>query len=109
VLKTGVKIVCGGEPSPVAEYTHLEIEHLVRAGMTEMEALIATTRTCADLCGVMDKLGTVDVGKVADLIVLSEDPLENISNIRELKLVLKGGTLVDTREPERLVDFWEFF
>jgi imidazolonepropionase-like amidohydrolase len=53
----------------------------------------------------MDKLRTVDVGKVADLIVLSEDPLENISNIRELKLVLKGGTLVDTREPERLVDF----
>ena len=108
-LKAGVKIVCGGEPSPVGEYTLLEIEHLVRAGMTEMEALIAATRTCADLCGVVERLGTVEVGKLADLIVLPEDPLEDISNIRDLKLVLKDGNLVDTKESEGLADFWELF
>ena len=108
-LKAGVKIVCGGEPSPVGEYTLLEIEHLVRAGMTEMEALIAATRTCADLCGVVDRLGTVEVGKLADLIVVSANPLEDISNIRKLKMVLKGGNLVETREPEGLADFWELF
>jgi imidazolonepropionase-like amidohydrolase len=108
-LKAGVKIVCGAEPSPVAEFTLLEIEHLVRAGMTEMEALIAATRTCADLCGVVDRLGTVEVGKLADLIVLSADPLENISNIRRLDLVLKGGKLVETREPEGLVDWFELY
>jgi imidazolonepropionase-like amidohydrolase len=108
-LKAGVKIACGGEPSPVGEYALLEIEHLVRAGMTEMEALIAATRNSADLCEVADRLGTVEVGKLADLIVVSASPLENISNIRKLKLVLRGGKLVEISEPEGLADFWELF
>jgi imidazolonepropionase-like amidohydrolase len=106
-LKAGVKIACGGDSNPIGEFTLLEIEHLVRAGMGEMEALIAATRTCADLCGVVDRLGTVEVGKMADLIALSGDPLENIFNIRRLKLVLKGGQLVNTEEPEGLIDLWE--
>ncbi|MEE8391982.1 MAG: amidohydrolase family protein [Anaerolineae bacterium] len=106
-LKAGVKIACGSDSSPVADFTLSEIEHLVRAGMTEMDALIAATRTSADLCGVADRLGTVEAGKLADLIVLSSDPLEDISNIRKLKMVLKGGQLVNTEEPEGLVDLWE--
>jgi imidazolonepropionase-like amidohydrolase len=106
-LKAGVKIACGGDSNPVGDFALLEIEHLVRAGMGEMEALIAATRTCAVLCGVVDQLGTVEAGKVADLIVLSGDPLESISNIRKLKLVLKGGHLVDTDELEGLTDLWE--
>jgi imidazolonepropionase-like amidohydrolase len=106
-LKAGVKIACGGDSNPVGEFALLEIEHLVRAGMTEMEALIAATRTCADLCGVVDRLGTVEVGKLADLIAVSANPMEDISNIRKLKLVLKGGKLVETKEPEGLADLWE--
>jgi imidazolonepropionase-like amidohydrolase len=74
-----------------------------------MEALIAATRTSADLCGVADQLGTIEVGKLADLIAVSANPLEDISNVRELKLVLKGGKLVDTKEPEGLADFWDLF
>jgi len=108
-LKAGVKIACGADSSPVADFTLSEIEHLVKAGMGEMEALIAATRTSADLCGVADRMGTVEVGKLADLIVVSANPLEDISNIRKLKLVLKGGKLVETREPEGLTDFWELF
>jgi len=54
-------------------------------------------------------LGTVEVGKLADLIVLAANPLEDISNIRKLKLVFKGGNLVDTSVPEGLGDFWELF
>jgi imidazolonepropionase-like amidohydrolase len=108
-LKAGVKIACGGDSSPVADFTLLEIEHLVKAGMTEMEALIAATRTSADLCGVVDRLGTVEVGKLADLIAVSGDPLEDISNIRRLKLVFKGGSLVDTSPQEGLADFRELF
>jgi imidazolonepropionase-like amidohydrolase len=77
--------------------------------MGEMEALIAATRTSADLCGVVDRLGTVELGKLADLIVVSANPLENISNIRKLKLVLKGGNLVETGEPEGLANYWELY
>ena len=108
-VKAGVKIACGADSSPIGEHTLVEIEQLVRAGMTEMEALMAATRTSADLCGVADQLGTVEVGKLADLIAVSADPLEDISNIRKLKLVLKEGMLVDTKEPEGLADFWELF
>jgi imidazolonepropionase-like amidohydrolase len=108
-LKAGVKIACGGDDSPIGQFTLWELEHLVWAGMTEMEALIAATRTSADLCKVADQLGTVEVGKLADLIAVSADPLENISNIRKLKLVLKGGKLVETREQEGLGDFWDVF
>ena len=108
-LKAGVKITCGSDSSPIGETTLLEIEHLVRAGMTEMEALIAATRTSADLCGVADRMGTVEVSKPADFIVVSANPLEDISNIRKLKLVLKGGKLVDIGPQEGLADFWELF
>jgi imidazolonepropionase-like amidohydrolase len=106
-LKAGVKIACGGDSNPAGEFALLEIEHLVRAGMGEMEALMAATRTCADLCGVVDQLGTVEVGKLADLIVLSGDPLESISNIRKLRLVLKGGQWVNIQQQEGLTGLWE--
>jgi len=108
-LKAGVKIACGSDSDPVAETTLIEIEHMVKAGMTEMEALIAATRTSADLCGMRDKLGTIEVGKLADLIVVSADPLEDISNLRKLKLVLRDGKLVDTSPQEGLADYWELF
>jgi len=106
-LKAGVKIACGADNCPIGPYSVLEIEHLVRAGMTEMEALIAATRTGADVCGVVDQLGTVEVAKLADLIVLSANPLDNICNVRELKYVFKDGKMVETREPEGLASFWD--
>jgi imidazolonepropionase-like amidohydrolase len=104
-LKAGLKIACGADWSPIKEFTLREIEHLVKAGMTEMEALIAATRTSADLCAVADQLGTVEVGKLADLIALAGDPLEDISNVRKLKLVLKGGKLADISPQEGPADF----
>ena len=108
-LKAGVKICCGGDSNPSGEFALMEIEHLARAGMGEMGALIAATRNCADLCEVADRLGTVEVGKLADLIVLSTNPLEDISNVRKLELVFKDGSLVDTSVPEGSGDFWELF
>jgi imidazolonepropionase-like amidohydrolase len=108
-VKAGVKICPGGDSSPIGEIGLLEIDQMVAAGMTEMEALIAATRTSADLCGVLDRLGTVEEGKLADLIVLSANPLENINNIRKLKLVLKGGNLVDTSPQEGLGDWWHLY
>ena len=90
-LKAGVKIACGSDSA--GELSLRAVEHLAKAGMGEMGALIAATRTSAELCEVGDELGTVEVGKLADLIVLSANPLEDISNIRKLKLVFKGGKL----------------
>jgi len=90
----GVKIVCGADVSPIGEFTLLEVEHLVRAGLTEMEALLAATRTSAELCGVSDTLGTLEVGKHADLIVLDANPCEDIRALWSQQLVMKDGNVV---------------
>lgn len=92
----GVKIVCGADVSPIGEFTLLEVEHLVRAGLTEMEALLAATRTSAELCGVPDTLGTIEVGKRADLIVLNANPWEDIRAIWSQQLVMKDGDVASS-------------
>jgi imidazolonepropionase-like amidohydrolase len=108
-LEAGVKIACGADSSPVGEHTLVEVEQLAKAGMTPMQALMAATRISAELCDAGDQVGTVEPGKLADLIVLSANPLEDISNIRALEMVIKDGDLVDTELPEGMEDFWTLF
>jgi imidazolonepropionase-like amidohydrolase len=108
-VKAGVKICAGSDSIPVGEIGLLEIEQLVSSGMTEMQALIAATRNCADLCGVLDRLGTVEVGKLADLIVVSDSPLDHISNLRKLEMVFKDGKPVNLKKDEGQTSFWELY
>ena len=56
-----------------------------------MEALVAATRIGAKAIGVEDKLGTVEAGKWADLLILNADPLKDIRNIREIDLIIRDG------------------
>lgn len=93
-LRAGVKIVNGADLNPIAETAIPEIEWVVKAGLSPARALIASTRTPAEMCGVADKLGTVEVGKLADLIAVPQNPLDNISALRQVKLVLKEGEVV---------------
>jgi imidazolonepropionase-like amidohydrolase len=99
-LKAGVKIVNGADLNPIAETAIPEIEWVVKAGMSPGQALVASTRNPAEMCGVLDQLGTVEVGKLADLIVLAENPLEHISALRQVKLVLKEGEVVVNQSVE---------
>jgi len=73
---------------------HREMELLVRAGLTPREALRAATRNAAVLIGV-DSLGLLAPGKVADLLVLSKDPLADIRNTRAITAVMARGYLLD--------------
>jgi imidazolonepropionase-like amidohydrolase len=74
---------------------HRELELLVEAGLTSREALRAATRNGAVLLGV-DSLGLLAPGKVADLIVLTKDPLADIRNTRSIEAVMSRGRLLDT-------------
>lgn len=73
---------------------HREMELLVRAGLTPREAIRAATRNAAVLIGV-DSLGLLAPGKVADLVVLSRDPLADIRNTRAVAAVMSRGYLLD--------------
>ena len=70
-------------------------EGLVELGMTPMEAIVAITRNGAIACKMLDELGTLDVGKYADIVILDANPLEDISNIRAIHAVIRNGTVVD--------------
>ena len=108
-LRAGVKIACGADSSPIDENTRVEIEQLVACGMTPMQALVAATRTSAELCQADHDVGTVEVGKIADLVVLDADPLADIRNVRRVRHVIKRGRMVVTETPEGQRDFWELF
>ena len=99
-LKAGVKMALGSDIRPLKDAALLELGLWVRDGATPWQALLAATRDGAAICGVGDELGTIEVGKLADLIVVDGNPLEDIDNVRRLLLVLKEGVVVsDKRDP----------
>ena len=65
------------------------------AGATPMDILIAATRNGAEAYGLGDDLGTIEVGKLADLLVISEDPMTDIGNLRHIEMVIKEGQIID--------------
>jgi imidazolonepropionase-like amidohydrolase len=96
-LKAGVKMALGSDIRPLKEAALLELGLWVRDGATPWQALVAATRNGAAICGVGHELGTIEVGKLADLIVVGGNPLEDIQNVRKLKLVLKEGMVVSDK------------
>jgi imidazolonepropionase-like amidohydrolase len=95
----GARIVVGGHTGvPFAgrgEAPWREIELLVDAGLTPMQAIQAATANGAAFLGRARDLGTIEAGKLADLVVIRGDPLARISNIRAVERVLAGGAWVD--------------
>ena len=95
-LDAGVKVVAGTDaggwrhPANAGELRCMVEE----AGMSPMQALVAATSTAADCLGQADDLGTVGKGKLADLVVVDGDPLEDVTRLLDkerIKLVMKGG------------------
>jgi imidazolonepropionase-like amidohydrolase len=73
----------------------LELEALVRvAGFTPAQALQAATVTNAEALGWLDRIGSIDKGKYADLVAVSGDPMSDITEIRRMKFVMKGGKVI---------------
>lgn len=100
-LKAGVKMALGSDIRPLKDAALLELGLWVRDGATPWQALVAATRNGAAVCGVGNELGTIEVGKLADLIVVGGNPLEDIQNVRQLKLVLKEGVVVSDKRERR--------
>ncbi len=77
---------------------HWELEHFVQAGLTPLEVLRIATQEGAAAVGADDDLGTLEVGKLADIVLLDADPLEDIKNTQTIWRVLKGGWVFDPEE-----------
>ncbi len=73
----------------------LAIEGLVELGMTPMEAIVAGTKNGAIAAGMEDEIGTIETGKIADLVLLDANPLRDISNIEKINAVIARGELID--------------
>lgn len=83
---------------------HDELAELVKAGLTPAEALRAATSAPAKFLGLADELGTVEADRLADLVLLEGNPLEDIENVRKIRAVVFRGELLDRDELDGMLD-----
>ena len=88
---------------------HEELTMLVQAGLTPMQALQAATRNPAEFLGKQDEQGTVEAGKVADLVLLDANPLDDIRNTQAIRAVILRGKLLDRARLDEMLAAVEKF
>ncbi|HEV8365765.1 MAG TPA: amidohydrolase family protein [Gemmatimonadaceae bacterium] len=103
--RAGVHIMPGTDAplrnSPPGFGLHQELAYFIQGGLTPFEALRAATLEPARFFGMLDSLGTVETGRLADLVLLDANPLEDITNARRTSAVLANGRLFDVRRDAR--------
>ena len=104
-LAAGVKIAAGTDAGGHGHPNNaIEIACLVRAGMTPLQALRAATGWAAECIGREKDLGTIEKGKLADIIVVAGDPLADVTVLQkpeQIALVIKDGTIAAARSTDR--------
>jgi len=105
-LKAGVKIAAGSDMwmrypgKKRGEATTVMFEAMVDAGLPQVETIRAATINAAELLGWQDRAGSVEAGKFADLIAVVGDPLKDITELKRVRFVMKGGEVVKNELPK---------
>ncbi len=99
-VRAGGKVMTGDDTSFVGWGTpgigiHHEMELLVESGLTPMQAIQAATRNSAEGYRVLNRVGTIEAGKLADLVIVNADPLQDIRNTQKIQWVIKDGKVLD--------------
>ena len=90
--KAGVKIAFGTDAGVFAHGKNAkEFEYMTEAGMPAMKAIQSATASAAQLLGVLNEVGTIEKGKMADIIAVDENPLQNIKSLQNVTFVMKDG------------------
>jgi len=95
-IKAGAKFSLGTDTPSFLNFQQedpnaLEYRYMVEEGMSPMDAIIAATRNGAEALGLEDELGTIEEGKLADVIVIAGNPLADIGALKRVHVVIKGG------------------
>src|SRR5690606_34031375 len=107
----GVKLAMGTDSG--VPFTHHgnnldELAYLVEMGLSPMEAIQVATRHSAELLGLSERIGTIEAGKLADLVIVEGDPLTDISSLRDAerirRVILNGATVADRDASRFLVE-----
>lgn len=115
LVDAGVHVCVGGHGQLQGLGVHWEIWNLAQGGMTPIECLRAATIHGAEYIGMKDDLGSIEIGKLADLIVLDENPLDDIRNTNTVHYTMVNGRLYDASnmdeignyDTKRKAFFWE--
>jgi imidazolonepropionase-like amidohydrolase len=103
VHDAGIPIAFGTDTGPAARFQgffeHLELEMMVEAGLTPMQAIVSATGAAAGCWGKSGQIGTIVPGAAADVLVLTASPLERITNTRALDAIYIGGRRFDPPAP----------
>lgn len=107
--RAGVRFMAGTDTAAGVDVLpgsslHTEMQYFVEAGFTPMEALQTATKNPAEFLGVLNERGTVEEGKIADLVLLDANPLDDIRNTRKIRAVILNGRPLVRSELDQLLD-----
>jgi imidazolonepropionase-like amidohydrolase len=105
LYEAGVPIVAGSDTGLIGYGLDRELELYVQAGMTPMAAIQTATLAAARAMKMEKESGTIEAGKQADLVLVEGNPLQNISDIRRVVSVVKGGRMYDSKRMAKVVGF----
>lgn len=88
-------LLCAGSDQTRGTDLHRELELLADAGIPNLDIIRIATLNCARFLGREDDLGSIEAGKLADMVLVDADPVADINNLKRISAVIKGGELVD--------------
>lgn len=109
MYKSGVRILAGSDCGPFNSYVypgeslHEELRALSRSGLTTLQALQTSVVNGPEFFDLGDRYGSVEEGKVADLLLLEKNPLENLENLQSIVAVIKAGRVHNRKDLQKML------